>query len=128
MMEPIIHVRWGTTYLWYSENTYLIIFLRSGSHHVGICGPLGVICVFKLHDHTSYQKKNTQPPWIVILFLFLFLFWYNRIVILYYAQIFKKTHTQILKKHITKMNLFLQTNKLLTDVFISSKSVYYKAQ
>ena len=40
----------------------------------------------------------------------------------------KKTHTQILKKHISKMNLFLQTNKLLTDVFISSKSVYYKAQ
>ena len=40
----------------------------------------------------------------------------------------KNTHTQILKKYISKMNLFLQTNKLLTDVFISSKSVYYKAQ
>ena len=106
---------------------YLIIFLHSGSHHVGICGPLGVICVFKLHDHTSYQRKKKYTTTLNC-YTFFFFFWYNKIVIFYYAQIFKKKNTQILKKHISKMNLFLQTNKLLTDVFISSKSVYYKAQ
>ena len=128
MMEPIIHVRWGTTHLWYSGNTYLIIFLRSGSHHVGICGPLGVICVFKLHDHTSYQKKKYTTTLNCYTFSFSFSFLIQQNCYTLLCTNIQKKHTQILKKHITKMNLFLQTNKLLTDVFISSKSVYYKAQ
>ena len=108
---------------------YLIIFLHSGSHHVGICGPLGVICVFKLHDHTSYQKKKKVHNHTELLYFFFFSFDTTKLLYFTMHKYSKKnTHTQILKKHISKMNLVLQTNKLLTDVFISSKSVYYKAQ
>ena len=83
--------------------------------------------MFKLHDHTSYQKKKIHNHTELLYFFFFFLIQQNCYILLC-TNIQKKTHTQILKKHISKINLFLQTNKLLIDVFISSKSVYYKAQ
>ena len=87
------------------------------------------MCVQITRPHfLSKKKKSTQPHWIVILFSF---FFFDTTKLLYFTMhkySKKNTHTQILKKYISKMNLFLQTNKLLTDVFISSKSVYYKAQ
>ena len=89
---------------------YLIIFLHSGSHHVGICGPLGVICVFKLHDHTSYQKKKIHNH-TELLYFFFFFFFFDTTELLYFTmhKYSKKTHTNIKKTH--NQNEFIPTNE-----------------
>ena len=85
------------------------------------------MCVQITRPHFLSKKKYTTTlNCYTFSFSFSFLIQQNCYTLL--CTNIQKKHTQILKKHITKMNLFLQTNKLLTDVFISSKSVYYKAQ
>ena len=56
------------------------------------------MCVQVTRPHFLSKKKKNYTT---TLNCYTFFFWYNWIVILYYSQIFKK-------KHITKMNLFLQ--------------------